>query len=95
MSDPRRVMMQLTAPTARLPRKSQPSRPVFTAPGTDEQLSTAVAVYPQIDMSGSSTVSIANHDRTRLVIVPQLKIVRDTGAPWLDLPLSESAGPRS
>jgi len=27
--------------------------------------------------------------------VPQLKIVRDTGAPWLDLPLSESAGPRS
>jgi len=47
MSDPRRVMKQLTALTARLPRKSQPSRPVFTAPGTDEQLSTAVAVYPR------------------------------------------------
>ena len=35
------------------------------------------------------TVGRASHG------VPQLKIVRDTGAPWLDLPLSESAGPRS
>jgi hypothetical protein len=66
MSDPRLVMKQLTALTARLPREPQPSRPTFTAPGTDEQLSTAVAVYPQIDMSGSSTVSIANHGRTHL-----------------------------
>jgi len=65
MSDLRRVMMQLAAPTARLPREPQPSRPIFTAPGTDEQLSTAVAVYP-LDMSGGSTVSIANHDRTHL-----------------------------
>src|ERR1019366_4669029 len=64
MSDPRRVMKQLTALTARLPREPQPSRPTFTAQGTDEQLSTAVAVYPQIDMSGSSTVSITNDDRT-------------------------------